>query len=131
MGSEFTFYDYIDGEGRNVVYEWLGQIPIAVKVKFNNRLLHLEGTKVGQWTRPLVDSLDGHCAGLFEVRSSRAGQQYRILGAHMGSERKPTLMHCFIKKDQKVSEKDCDTAFERMAEVEADPTNRRVEHNYG
>jgi len=133
MGSEFTFYDYVDDGGRNVVHDWLhgSDLPMGVKVKFTNWLQHLEGTPPGEWKRPLVDTLDGHCAGLFEVRVSHSHRQYRILGSHMGVDRTPTLMHCFIKPDDRVSEEDCDQALLRKAQVEGDPNKHRVEHDYG
>jgi phage-related protein len=133
MGSEFTSYDYVDAGERNVVYEWLHSedVPKAVRAKFTNWLQHLEATPIGQWQRPQVDTLTGYCGGLFEVRVSQSHQQYRILGSHMGADRTPTLMHCFIKPDDKVSEKDCDHALLRKAQVEADPNKHRVEHDYG
>lgn len=129
MSSQFTFYDYLDDDGCNVIHEWLQSVPKGAKVKLNKRLVHLEATPPGQWKRPLVDTLDGHCKGLIEVRASLAGQQYRILGAHFGEDRKPTLLHCFIKIDDKVSDKDCDRALERKSKVLADPTKHRVVHD--
>ena len=129
MGPEFTFQDYVDDEGKNVIRDWFGGLPVGVKVKFNKRLLHLEAIPMGQWSRPSVDTLDDHCAGLFEIRSSRQGVQYRILGAH-NAEQKPVLLHGFIKPDDRVDERECDEAFARNAQVEANPRKHRAEHNY-
>ena len=129
MGTEFTFHDFVDEGGKNVVHDWLGGLPLGVKVKINNRLLHLEALNRGQWQRPFVDTLDGHCAGLFEIRSSRQGVQYRLLGAH-NEEQKPVLLHGFIKPDDRVDERECDEAFARNAQVEANPGKHRTEHNY-
>src|SRR3990167_2146209 len=103
MGAEFTFYDYVDADGQNVIHKWLQSIPKGAKAKFNNRLRHLEATPPGQWTRPLVETLDGHCAGLFEVRVAVGRIQYRILGYH-NAVREPTLVHPFIKPGAKVPE---------------------------
>ena len=130
MGSEFTFYDRLDDQGVNVVHEWLGGIPKGAKAKFTKWLLHLEGLPPGEWRRPLVDTLDGRCDGLFEVRVSLSGQQYRILGSH-SADRKPTLVHCFIKGDDRVPDEDCDRAQLSRAQVESDPAKHRVEHDYG
>ena len=131
MGSEFTFYDYIDDEGRNVVYDWLHTLPKPARVKFTKWLQHLEATPRGQWSRPQVDTLDGHCAGLFEIRVAVSRLQYRILGSDTDREdNEPTLLHCFVKTGKKVPHKDCDHALLRKAEVEANPHKRRVEHNY-
>ena len=130
MGSEFTFYDYVDDEGRNVVHRWLESIPKGAKAKFNNRLLHLEGTPAGGWTRPLVDTLDGSCDGLFEVRVSLSGRQYRILAFHT-PDRKPTLLHCFIKSGKRVPDAECERARLKKVQVETDAMMHRVEHDYG
>jgi len=129
MGSEFTFYDFVDGQGANIVHDWLERIPTGAKQKFNKWLLHLEATPPGQWTRPLVDTLDDYCAGLFEVRVALSGQQYRILGSH-SADRKPVLLHCFIKGGKRVPDEECDLANLKKAQVEADPRNHRVEHDY-
>lgn len=128
MGSEFTFYDFVDDGGRNIVHDWMEQIPPKAKAKFNKWFLHLEGMPHGQWTRPMVDTLDGHCAGLFEVRVS-LDRQYRILGAH-NDRQEPTLLHGFIKPDDDVPEEDCDRAFVNKALAEAEPEKYRVEHRY-
>ena len=76
----------------------------------------------------MVDTLDGECAGLFEIRVP-LDRQYRMLGYHDG--RKPTLVHCFIKPGDEVPVVECYRAREKQAHVEADPMSRRVEHNYG
>jgi len=128
MGAEFTFYDFLDGNGANIVHVWLGNIPKGAKAKFNKWLRHLEATPPGLWKRPLVETLDGYCAGLFEVRVSLSTQQFRILGAHR-ADRTPTLLHCFIKPGEDVPHADCDEANSRKAALQNDP-KRRVKHDY-
>ena len=127
MGSEFTFQDFVDDGGKNIVQGWFGQIPTGAKAKFNKWIQHLEGTPPGEWQRPLVDTLDGHCAGLFEIRVEWDNQQYRLLGAH-NAERKPVLLHGFIKPDDRVDERECDEGLARNAQVEAEPDRHRMEH---
>lgn len=56
MGTEFTFYDYIE-EGVNLIHAWFEDQPAAIKAKFNKWLLHLEALPPGEWKRPLVDTL--------------------------------------------------------------------------
>ncbi len=129
MGVEFTFYDFMDKDGANTIRSWLDSIPKGAKAKFNNWLVHLEATPPGQWKRPLVDTLDGHCAGLFEIRVSLSHQQFRILGGHT-AERKPTLLHCFIKPGDEVPHEECDRANKNQEALRTDPA-RRVEHDYG
>ena len=130
MGSEFTFQDFVDDRGKNVIHDWLDdQIPVGAKAKFDKWILHLEATPHGDWKRPLVDTLDGHCAGLFEIRVEWDNQQYRLLGAH-NAERKPVLLHGFIKPDDRVDQGECDRALARKAQVESGAKVRRVRHNY-
>lgn len=127
MGSEYTFYDYVGGGGTNAIRVWLDGLPVKARAKFKRRLLALEGTRPGDWTRPLVDTLSGHCRGLFAVRV-RDDKQHRILGAHM--DRTPILLHGFDKPGKKVDTQECDRAFSRLADVNGDPQKYRVEHNY-
>jgi len=127
MGSEFTFCDFVDDSGNNVIHDWLQTIPKEAKQKFNKWLENLEATPPGMWKRPHVDTLSD---GLFEVRVRLGTQQYRILGAHTGVQRMPILLYCFIKPDRKVSEEDCDRAKLRLEQFSADPAKCMVEHNY-
>jgi len=125
MGSEFTFYDFV--EGTNLIHDWLDTLPIGVKAKFNKWLLHLEGLGPGEWRRPLVDYV---CGGLFEIRTSQNHIQYRLLGCHGPGDRRPTLLHGFIKPGKKVLDVDCNTALTRMKLVHADADSYREEHRY-
>ena len=131
MGLEHTFYDYVDGAGVSVIHEWLNSVPIEVKQKLNRRLAHLEGTKQGNWQRPLVDTLTyGSCDDLFEVRAKFKRRQYRILGHHGPGRGTPTLLWAFIKPGAQVPETECDSAQSIKATVESDPQKYREEHNY-
>jgi len=132
MGTEHTFYDYVNDAGENTIYAWLNSIPKGAKQKLNNRLLHLEGTKPGSWARPLVDTLTQRaCDGLFEIRASVARLQYRILGYHGPGRGTPTLLWAFIKDGGPVPESDCSKAHEIRNIVEANPEKYREEHRYG
>jgi len=126
MGSEFTFYDFVDDSDANVIHEWLQDIPKGAKQKFNKWLMHLEATPPGEWKRPLVDAV---CDGLFEIRVSLSRQQYRILGVHT-PDQKPMLLHGFIKPERKVPNEECAQAQAKREQFEADPAKHRVEHNY-
>lgn len=128
MGAEFTFYDY--REGTNLVHDWLNTLPIAVKEKVNRRLLHLEALGPGQWSRPLVETLTGACSGLFEVRTSRAHIQHRLLGCHGPGDREPTLLYGFIKAGRKVPKADCDKALARKGLVYGSVISYREQHRY-
>ena len=126
MGSEFTFYDFVDDSGVNVIHEWLQGLPKSAKQKFNKWLTHLEATPPGAWSRSLVDTV---CDGLFEIRVRLSTQQYRILGVHT-PDRKPILLHGFIKLGSKVPNQNCDQAQINRDQFEADPAKHRMEHDY-
>jgi phage-related protein len=128
MGAEFTFYDYTDSAGANLIRLWLDGIPKKAKQQFTKWLLYLEAMPPGQWSRPQVDTLDGHCAGLFEIRVSHMRHQYRILGMHR--ERSPVLLHCFDKRGGEVPEGECHRAFVRAETVVANPAHHAVRHDY-
>ena len=130
MGSEFTFYDYIIEQ--NVIQAWFKdeKVPLKIRIKFDKWLLHLEGTPVGQWKRPLVDTLPENCEGLFEIRAKLSKVQYRILGCHGPGQRNPTLLFGFIKLGDKVPDWACKEALDRKDNVYADPANHRERHNY-
>ncbi len=129
MGTEFTFYDYVEKE-ENLIHAWLQELPKSVKAKFTNWLLHLEGVGPGEWKRPLVDTLTGDCDGLFEIRVERSRINYRILGCHETGERRPTLLHGFIKPGAKVPKAECQTALMRKENVSGDLDGSREVHDY-
>ncbi|PKB78873.1 MAG: hypothetical protein BZY88_16250 [SAR202 cluster bacterium Io17-Chloro-G9] len=110
----------------------MNNVPIQTKQMFNNWLLHLEGINQGQWSRPLVDTLtDGPCGGLFEIRAKRSRRQYRILGCHGPGRGTPTLLWAFIKRDDRVSQSNCEAAQRIRDLIDSDPQKYRAEHDYG
>ena len=129
MSTTCKFHDYVDESKVNVIHSWLGNIPKQVKVKFTNRLVHIEGT--GEWKRPFVDTLTGDCDGLFEVRAKHAKEQYRILGSREQRSLNPILLHGFRKRSPSVPLAECDEAFRRLENVKAHTGVYEVEHNYG
>lgn len=128
MGSEFTFYDYV--EGTNLVHEWLNTLPVSVKAKFNKWLLHLEAVGPGEWKHRLVDTLTGTCKGLFEIRVSEVHIQYRLLGCRGPGNREPTLLYGCIKPGRKVPKSACDRALARKERVYANAESYREQHRY-
>ncbi len=130
MGSEFTFYDYVDGEGNNAIRAFLGGLDPKPRAKFNRILLALSGFPIAMWNWPRVGILTDHCAGLFEIRVSLQKVHHRILGSHLGEQGKATLLYCFTKRTRRVEEAECDRAFVRWDEILKQPETRRLEHRY-
>lgn len=131
MGAEFTFFDYIDSSGENVIRAWLQQQGAGVRAKFNTWIMHLEATPPGSWTRPFVDTLSRDCRGLIEIRVQRSKIQYRLLGFRGPNKREVTLVLGALEKEGKLEPPSaCQQALSRKGEVEADPT-RRKKHAFG
>lgn len=131
MGTEFTFFDYIDASGDNVIRAWLQQQGVKVEAKFDNWIKYLEATPRGSWTRPLVDTLSGDCQGLIEIRVGLAKVQYRLLGFHGPNRKEVTLVLGAKEKERRLDPPSaCQQALLRRDEILADPT-RRKRHGFG
>ena len=130
MGSQFTFYDYVDSDGRNGIRAFLQGLDRKPRAKFNKNLLALSGLRIEDWGWPLVGLLTDHCAGLFEIRVSLQRVHHRILGSHLGEQGKATLLYGFTKRSRRVGEADCDRALLRRNEVLTEIETRRLEHRY-
>ena len=130
MGCHWTFYDYVDEKGQNLINLWLNNEGKRAKATLNSRIMILESIPPGKWTRPRVDTLSDECAGLFEIRAEKSRVQYRLLGFHGPEERCPTLAIGIIKPGKKVRIEDCKAALDIKKIVEAQPSKRRVVHDF-
>ena len=128
MGLFWIFYDYVDEDGNNLIHHWLNTEGKDAKAKFNCWIRHLEAIELGQWRRPLVDTLTGECQGLFEIRVRVARVAYRLLGFH-GKHCDPTLALGIIKNTANVPSKDCERALV-IKEIVSTFPERRVEHDF-
>ncbi len=87
MGSEYTFYDYIDadGNGNNVIKDWLNGGGNPAKARFIMVISQLEaspprGFVDSVWKHPFVDDLKGTWKGFIEIRVKVNKTQYRLIG---------------------------------------------------
>lgn len=85
MGSEYTFYDYIDGNGNNVIRDWLNGGGNPAKGRFIMVISHLEaspprGFMNSVWNPPFVYDLKGSWKGFTEIRAKVNKIQYRLFG---------------------------------------------------
>ena len=131
MGTEFTFFDYTDSSGVNVIREWLHAQGARVEAKLDGWIKHLEATPPGSWSRPLVDTLTGECEGLIEIRAQVSKVQYRLLGFHGPTAREVTLVLGAAEKEGRWEPPSaCQQALSKRNEVLADLT-RRKKHGFG
>jgi hypothetical protein len=131
MGVEFTFFDYVDESGENVIRAWLKQQGTKVEARFDGDIRTLEAFPPEQWRRPYVAKLKGECAGLIEIRRRILRVQYRLLGFYGPNDREVTLVVGAIEKDRKwVPLTACETGLRRKYEVLVDPITHRRRHGF-
>jgi len=137
MGSQYTFYDYINSQGENETLQWLksiggrGKDRDKLKAKFAVKLLYLEGTHPSNWQRPFIDSLSGECSGLYEIRAEFNKVQYRLIGFHNHERATGTLVFGAKEIGDKFDPPDtCRRAQAIKTLVESNPTKYRSAHDY-
>src|SRR6266404_640307 len=79
----WTFYDFCDARGVNLIRGWLDGLPPKASAKIDARILFMMAVPV--WPEQYVSSLTGW-PGLLELRVVLDGIQYRPLGFY-GPER--------------------------------------------
>jgi hypothetical protein len=107
--SVWTFFDYAELSGRNQISEWLSGLPVGVRAKIDNRLLHMIASP--RWPEKRISRY--HSTGkLYEFRISGNKVEYRPLGFYYGPHRYIILAGA-IEKGDKIPKSDVDTANER------------------
>ena len=135
MGSEYTFYDYIDadGDGSNVIKSWLNGDGKDAKVYFTMIIGQLEAsppprTADSVWGEPYTKLMKDDWDGFIELRKT-GGVQYRLLAQMQG--RSIFLVACGIHKGQKyITDVSPQTASRRVEQMIDNPTRYRREHEY-
>lgn len=107
---------YMDGRGGAPVKKWLDVLPERAFHKCIAKLemLREAGSRLGP---PIVKSLRD---GILELRVSESGNQYRILFFFQPGKR-AVLAHAFLKKQNKVPNKEIEKALKRKRSFEANP----------
>ena len=121
----WTFYDFLDGRGVNLIREWLDTLPQKARAKINARILFMRALLL--WPEQYVSAITGW-PGLVELRIVSGGNQYRPLGFYGPALRQFTLVHGTIEKG-KVPNSVFEVADERRKVVIADPSRIR-EHQF-
>ena len=135
MGSEFTFYDYIDArhDGANVINNWLNEEGKPAKAFFNITIVNLEGSpppssEDSVWHYPYVLPLHGEWKGFIEIREKAKGVQYRIIGKIEG--RDVFLVTWGFHKGSWEIDITPQTAKERVNKMKNYPGSYRREHDF-
>ncbi|MBN1176652.1 MAG: hypothetical protein JXA51_03120 [Dehalococcoidales bacterium] len=136
MDKEYTFYDYIDadGDGSNVIKEWLNGEAKVAKAYFTQIISHLEvssppRTKDTLWKKPYAKYMKHEWAGFWELRKEYRNIQYRILGQMI--HRNVYLVAYGIHKDQNfITDVTPQTASARVSQMKSNPTKYGRTHEY-
>lgn len=134
MGSEFTFYDYInaDGDGTNVINNWLNGDGRKTKAHFNRMIAYLEasppaGFRDTAWSPKNVWPLHGIWKDFIEIRKKIDGVQYRLIGKVEG--RNVFLVTWGYHTGEWETDITPQTAKERIIQMKNDAVKYRREHD--
>ena len=135
MGTEFTFYDYIDADrsGANIIKGWLNGNGKPAKARFNTMIRYLEasppdGLQGSVWTDPFyVWHLRGEWRGFIEIRKEIQRVQYRLIGKVEG--RNVFLVTWGFHKGTWETDVTPQTAKDRVSEMKNSPEKYRSEHD--
>jgi hypothetical protein len=137
MGSEFTFYDYIDDSGTNVIAVWLNGDGYLAKAFFTNLIPQLESSPPHRFqgsiwkephTKPLKNKKGENWEGFIELR--KTGKiQYRLIAKIQ--DRKVFLVTCGVHKGQNYyTDVAPQTAWLRVDQMINNPAKYRREHEF-
>jgi hypothetical protein len=135
MGSEFTFYDYIDadGSGTNVINDWLNGGGKEAKAYFNRVIGYLEASPPPRsqdsvWCAPYALPLHGAWKKFIEIRRKVKGVQYRLIGKMEG--RSVLLLTWGYHKGSWQTDITPQTARERVSQMKNNPERYGREHDH-
>lgn len=132
MNVVSPIYDYIDVHGTNVIKAWLNQQQHKAKAKLNIRLNVLEQRNRTEWAKFDVEVLKGDKDGLIAIKVSYRRIQYRLIGYGGRNPGEFTLLVCGKEQNNRYIPLNMGRqAFERIAEVNANPAGRRIRHDFG
>ena len=121
----WTFYDFLDGRGVNLIRQWLDVLPDKARAKIDTRILFMRAIPV--WPEQYVSAIKGW-PELVELRIVSAGSQYRPLGFYGPQRREFTVVLGAIEKG-KLPRRVLEAADENRKIVLAD-ASRICEHQF-
>ena len=122
----WTFYDFLDGRGVNLIRRWLDGLPAPARAKINTRILFMRANPA--WPEQYISALKGW-PELVELRVVSAGNQYRPLGFYGPERREFTLVLGTIEKE-KLPKRVLEAADENRKTVLATARGRIRAHQF-
>lgn len=128
MNEGWTFWDYIDRNGKNEIHEWLNSRVVSkkAKAKINARIAAMRGMTV--FPDGWISAYNGW-DGLYEMRIGCHGVQYRPFGSYGPHRRQFSFLVGSIEKGGVIPQSDLQRADERRKIVIADP-GRVTPHDF-
>jgi hypothetical protein len=114
--NPWTFYDFLDSRGVNLIRSWLDSLPQKVAAKIDARILFMRTVRV--WPEQYVSALKGW-PDIFELRIVSAGAQYRPLCFYGPSRGEVTIVLGAIEKG-KIPRRVLQNADDNRKTVESD-----------
>lgn len=94
MGSQFTFYDYVDDQDVNMIYEWLHGDGARSRATFNQWIANAEAAPPGSglWSPPFWSPMKGRAwKDLYEMRKT-GSIQFRLIACRGPGDRAITVL---------------------------------------
>jgi Gp49-like protein DUF891 len=91
----WTFYDFLDVRGINLVRLWLDGLPKKVQAKIDVRILFMQAQLI--WPDGWVSALNGW-PDILEVRIGSFGAAYRPLGFYGPGQKEFTIVLGTVEK---------------------------------
>lgn len=119
MAKLWTFLDFVDGNGTNLIHDWINDLPKGAKAKMTTKIEYLEVTET--FVMPDTRILHGECDGLFEIRFQFRRVQYRPLACYGPGTREVTVLTGAIEKENRFEPPGaCITALSRKDLIQSD-----------
>ena len=99
MGSEFTFYDFLEAGVTNEVNQWLHGPGSKARAKLNQIIANLEGMRPPWPPKPWRELTERGSEDLYEVRCEIDKVQYRLIAFRGPMDRTVTLTMGVVHKD--------------------------------
>ena len=119
----WTFYDFLDTRGVNLIRQWLDSLPRKASAKIDTRLLFMRAIPI--WPEQYVSAITGWPC-LVEFRVVWSGNQYRPLGFYGPERRDFTVVLGAVEKGE-IPSRILETADDNRRIVLAD-RNRICKH---
>jgi len=125
----WTFRDFVDSQGKNVIRAWLGEQRPKAKARINTVIAHLEQSSKDQWGGYVKDLTGRRWRGLLEIRVTCNNVQYRPLACYGPGRREVTILFGAIERGDRFEPRSApQTALENMGLIGQE--GRTVEHDF-